>query len=193
MITKKVFRVWALKTFLSLESFDLLNLPDIVGFQQLLEVVVLLLGADLSELSVNGIVVGGSIDIADNTQSYGETVAITHEGKLQLQGVVLTVSIVNEYVVDGVAVLANFYHLQTEALLYESELIVLTEHELLTVLHIDSILLTSLLVIDGLVTAVVEDNAVLQYLSDAGTLMLVGRSRARQDGTDPQQCRRGST
>ena len=69
MITKKVFRAHTLKTFLSLESFDLLNFPDIVGLQQLLEVVVLLLSADLSELSVYGIVVGRSLYVADDTMA----------------------------------------------------------------------------------------------------------------------------
>ena len=154
--------------------FDLLYGPDVVGLQQFLEVVVLLLGADLSELSVNGIVVGGSIDVADDTEGYGEAVAITHQGELQLQGVVLAVGIVNEYVVDGVAVLANLDNLQAEALLYETELVVLTKDELLAVLDIDSILLTALLIIYGLVAAIVEDDAVLQYLGYAGTLVLVG-------------------
>ena len=110
---------------------------------------------------MNGIVVGGSLDIADDTKGDGETVAIAHQGELQLQGVVLAVSIVHEDVVDGVAVLANLDNLQAEALLYETELIVLTEDELLAVLHVDGVLLTALLIIYGLVTAIVEDDAVL--------------------------------
>ena len=41
-------------------------------------------------------------------------------------------------------------------------------------LDVDGVLLTAFLVIDGLVTAVVEDDAVLQHLRDAGTFMLIG-------------------
>ena len=185
----------------SLRARLLANFPDVVGLQQLLEVVVLLLSADLSELSVYGIVVGRSLHVADDTQRYGETVAIAHEGELQLQGVVLAVSIVNEYVVDGVAVLADFYHFQAEALLDESELVVLTEDELLAVLDVDGVLLTAFLVIDGLVAAVVEDDAVLQYLRDAGTLMLVsslqhldstlGTQRAKKWPRAPKQSSAG--
>ena len=144
------------------------------GLQKLSEVVVLLHARDLSELGVDGIIVGGSINIADDTKGDGETVAVAHQGEFQLQGVVLAVSIVNEYVVEGIAVLTDFYDLQAEALLNESEFVVLTEDEFLTVLYVDGILLTAFLVIDGLMAAVIEDDAVLQYLRDAGTLMLVG-------------------
>ena len=81
---KKVFKASSLKDFLSLCARLLANFPDVVGLQQLLEVVVLLLSADLSELSVYGIVVGRSLYVADDTKGYGEAVAITHEGELQL-------------------------------------------------------------------------------------------------------------
>ena len=40
----------------------LLNSPDVVGLQKLLEVVVLLLGRDFCELCVNGVVVGTSVN-----------------------------------------------------------------------------------------------------------------------------------
>ena len=155
-------------------TVGLLNLPNIIGLEQLLEVVILLLGADLSELCVNGIVVGRSIDVANHTEGDGESILRRHHGELQLQGVVLTVSIVDEYVVDGVAVLANLYHLQSEALLYETELVVLTEHEFLAVTYVDGVLLTTFVVVNHIVTVVVEDDTVLQHLGDAGTLVLVG-------------------
>ena len=122
--------------------------PDVVCLQQFLEIVILFLSADFSELCVNGIVVGGSLHVADDTKSDGESVAITHEGELQLQGVVLAVSIVNQYIVDGVAILADFNDLQTKALLYETELIVLAEHELLAVLYVDGVLLTTFIVVN---------------------------------------------
>ena len=143
----------------------LLHRPDIVGLEQLLEVVILLLGTNLGKLGVNGIVVGGSLDIADDTEGDGEAVAITHQGELQLQGVVLAVGIMYKYVIQRVAVLADFYDLQTEALLYESEFVVLTEYELLAMLHVDGVLLTTFLVIDSLMTAIVEDDTVLQNLT----------------------------
>ena len=78
---------------------------------------VLLHARDFSKLSVDSVVVGGSIDVADHTEGDGEAVAIAHQGKLQLQGVVLAVGIVNENVVQRVAILADFYDLQTKALL----------------------------------------------------------------------------
>ncbi len=83
-------------------------------------------------------------------------------------------SIVNKYIVNSVAVLADFNDLQAEALLYESELIVLTKHEFLAVLHIDGILLTTLIVVYHIVAVVIEDHTVLQYLSHTGTLVLIG-------------------
>ena len=51
----------------------LLHLPGVVSLQQFFKVVILLLSTNLSNLGVNGLVVSRSIDIADNTQSYGES------------------------------------------------------------------------------------------------------------------------
>ena len=48
-------------------------------------------------------------------------------------------SIVDEYIVDGVAILADLNDLQAEALLYKSELIVLAEDELLTMAYVDGV------------------------------------------------------
>ena len=62
-----------------------------------------------------------------------------------------------------------------EALLYESELIVLAEDELLAVTDVDSVLLTALVVVDDVVAMVVEDHTILKHLGDAGTLVLIGR------------------
>ena len=61
---------------------------------------VLLLGRDLLELGVDGVVVGGSVDVADDTEGDGEAILGRHQGELQLQGVVLTVGIVDEDVVE---------------------------------------------------------------------------------------------
>ena len=93
-------------------STDLLNLPNIVGLQKLSEVVILLLAAHLVELCIDSIIIGGSIDIADDAKGDGETILRRHQGELQLQGIVLTVGIVNEDIINGVAVLANLDNLQ---------------------------------------------------------------------------------
>ena len=122
---------------------------------------------------MNGIVVGRCFNVADNTQCDGESILRSHHGELKLQGVVLAVSIVNQYVVDGIAILTNLNNLQSEALLYESELIVLAEYQLLAVLYVDGVLLTTLVVIYNIVAVVVEDNTVLQNLSYTCTFVLV--------------------
>ena len=82
--------------------------------------------------------------------------------------------IVDEYVVEGEAVLANLHHLQAEALLHQAKLVVLAEHQFLAVAYIDSVLLAAFVVVDDVVAVVVEDDAVLQHLRDAGPLVLVG-------------------
>ena len=69
-IATGTFAIWSLQNVLEM----LLHLPDVVGLKQLGEVVVLLLSRDLFELCIDGIVVGGSIDVADNTQGDGEAI-----------------------------------------------------------------------------------------------------------------------
>ena len=157
----------------------LFHFPDVVGLEKLCEVMVLLLGRNLSKLGMYGIVVGRSLHVADHTESDGEAILGRHHGKLQLQGVVLAVGIVDEYIVDGVAILADLHHLQAKALLHESELIVLAEDELLTMTDVDGVLLTTLVVVDDVVAVVVEDDAVLQNLCDASALVLIGPSAPR--------------
>ena len=125
---------------------------------------ILLHALNLFYLCINGIVVGGSIHVANNAEGDGETIVIAHQSELQLQSVVLAVSVVNKYVVDGIAILANLYDLQAEALLNQSELIVLAEHQLLTMLNVDSVLLTTFIIIYHIVAVIVEDDTVLQHL-----------------------------
>ena len=151
-----------------------LHLPDVVGLKELSEGVVFLGSLHLLYLRCHAVVVGRSLHVADYTEGYREAVAVTHEGELQLQGVVLAVCVVHEDVLLCDAVLTNLHNLQSEALLYESELTVLTEDERFAVLYVDGVLRTSGAVIYRSVGTVVEHHAVLQYLSDAGTLMCVG-------------------
>ena len=120
-----------------------------------------------------GIVIGGSLNVADNAQCYGESVAVAHQGKLELQGVVLAVGIVYKDILQGDAVLTNLYDLEAESLLHQSELVVLTEYQRLTVLYVDGVLGAALLIIYCIVCSVIEDDAVLQDLADRCTLVVV--------------------
>ena len=141
----------------------LFYLPDVVGLKQFGKVVVLLLLADFGYLGFDGFVVCGGLDVADYSQGDGESVAVAHEGELELECVVLTMGVVDKYVVDGHPVLAYLYDLEPEALLYEAVFVVLTEDEGLPVLDVD-----------GTVATVVEDYAVLQYLAYGGSFVGIG-------------------
>ena len=139
----------------------LFHFPNIIGFQQFCKVMIFLLTADFFYLGCHTLIVGRSINITDNTQGYGESVAITHESKLQLQGVVFTMSVVDKHVFQGVAVFTDTNNLQAKALLYKSELIVLTENQLMTMAHINCILLATFLIINSLMCSIIKDNTVL--------------------------------
>ena len=132
-------------SFLSPKQGDkreaLFDFPDIVGFEEFSKGVIVLLCTNFLNLSLYGIVVGRSFHIANNTQGNGEPIAVAHQSEFQLQGIVLTMGIVNKNVVDGVTILAYFHLLQAEAILHQSELVILTEHQRLSVLHVDGILL----------------------------------------------------
>ena len=80
-------------------------------------------------------------------------------------------AVVHEDVLLGDAVLAELDDLQAEALLHESVLIVLAEEERLAVLDVDGVFGPALLGVDGLVRAVVEDDAVLHHLDDGRALV----------------------
>ena len=155
------------------EAFLLFYFPDVVGFQELSKVVILLGGFDLFNLCGYGVIIGGSLNVADNAQCYGESVAVTHQGELELQGVVLAVGIVYKDILQCDAVLANLYNLKAESLLNQSKLIVLTEYQGLSVLNVDGVLGTTLLVIDCIVSTVVEYHAVLQNLTYGCALVIV--------------------
>ena len=95
----------------------LLNLPDIVCFEELGKVVILLCCLYLFYLLVNCIVISWSFNVANNAKSYREAVAVTHEGELELEGVVLTMSIMNEDVLLRNAIFTYLDNLQTKAFL----------------------------------------------------------------------------
>ena len=93
----RIVRAYPCVSMLSL----LFHFPDVVGFKQFAEVVILLRCLDLLYLLGYCFIVGRSLNVADNTESNGETVVIAHQSELQLQGVVLAVCIVNEDIVLG--------------------------------------------------------------------------------------------
>ena len=80
---------------------QLFYFPDVVGFKELSKVVILLGGLYLLNLSGYCIVIGGSLNVTDNTECYGESVTVTHQGELELQGVVLAVCIVYKDILVG--------------------------------------------------------------------------------------------
>ena len=147
-----------------------LHLPDVVRLEQLGKVVVRLLGLHLFDLLVDGIVVGRSLDIADHTQSYRPF----HLGQLELERVVLTVSIMYEKVFLRDAVFANLDHFDAESLLHESVFVVLTEDHRLSLLQVNGIFGTAFFRVDGIVRAVIEDDTVLQNLAHGSALVVIG-------------------
>ena len=146
--------------------FTLLHFPDVVGFEELGEVVILLCCLYLFYLLVDGIVVGGSINVTYHSEGYREAIAITHEGELELEGVILAVSIMHEDVFLRDTILAYLDNLQAKTFLHQSELTILTKDEGFAVLNVDGVLCSASLVIDRSMGAIVEDYAVLKYLND---------------------------
>ena len=151
----------------------LLHFPNIVGFEEFGEVVVRLLGSDFVKLRIDSFVVGRSVHVTDDSECDRE-IRSFHHGEFELEGVVLAMSVVNEHVVEGVSVLTNFDYFESKALLHESELVVLAEDEFFAMAHVDGVLLAPFVVVDRFVGTVVEDDAVLKYFANGGTVVLVG-------------------
>ena len=80
----------------------------------------------------------------------------------------------NEDVVHGDAVLAYFNNLQSETFLCKTKLVVFTEHQGLSMLHVDGVLGTACLVVDVVVSAMVEDYAILHNLAHGSALVVIG-------------------
>ena len=66
--------------------------PDVVGLEKFREIVILLLGTDLSELGMDSLIVGRSLNVADDTESDGVAVAVAHRAKIQLRRILLSMS-----------------------------------------------------------------------------------------------------
>ena len=151
----------------------LFHFPSIIGHQQLLEVVIVLLGAHFLDLGMYGFVVGRLVHIADDTEGDGE-VRSFHQSEFQLQGVVHAVGVVHQNVFLGDSVFAKLHHFQAEAFLHQAIFAVFTENHRPAVFQIDGVLGASFFVVNRVVRTVVEDDAVLEDFADGGTVMVVG-------------------
>ena len=81
----------------------------------------------------------------------------------------------NEDIVHGNAVLSYLNNLQSEAFLGKTILVVFAEHQRLSMLHVDGVLGTACLVVDVVVSAMIEDYTVLHNLAHRSTLVVIGR------------------
>ena len=82
-------------------------------------------------------------------------------------------SIVNKNIFFCDAILADFNNLQSESFLYEAEFIILSEDKRLAVFYINGVLGTSFFCVYTVMSAIVENDTVLEYFSYAGTFMVV--------------------
>ena len=62
----------------------LLHFPSVVGLEKFHEVVILLLDLHIFYLLMYGIIICGSLNIADNTEGNWESMLVVHHGELQL-------------------------------------------------------------------------------------------------------------
>lgn len=115
----------------------------------------------LFNLSGDAIIIGRSLHVADDTQSDRESVAIAHQSKLQLQGIILAVSIVNEDILLGDAVFTNLNDFQSESFLNKAVFTILTEDERLAMFYIDGVLCATFFGVNAVVGTVIEDDTVL--------------------------------
>ena len=97
-----------------------------------------------------------------------------HHGKLLVQEVGLAVGIMDKDIVHGVPVLSYLNGLEQETVLDDTFVIVLTECHFFAMAQVDGAVGTELTVGDGIVYAVVEYHAVLEYLHHRCAFMACG-------------------
>ena len=151
----------------------LLHFPNVVGFQQFSKAVVRFLGTYLFYLCFYSIVVGGCLHITDYTQCDGESIVVSHQGQLELERVVLAMSIVNKDIVDRNIVLTNLHDFQREAVLHQSVLLLVAKNERFSMLDVDCILGTCSRGVDSIVSAIIENDTILEDFANAGSLVIV--------------------
>ena len=96
-------------------SVEFISLPRYHWSSAVPQVVILFLGGYLFDLCMYGIIVGGGFHVADYAEGNREVRAF-HQGKFQLQGVVLAMGVVDKNILFRDAVLAELHHFQPEAL-----------------------------------------------------------------------------
>lgn len=151
----------------------LLDGPGVAGEDHVAELVKAVLGADLFDLLLDLAVIDGRVDITDDTDSERQVVAV-HHCELLVQEVAGAVGVVDEDVIEGIAVLSDGDSLEQEAVADESALEVFAEEHFLAVAQVDGALGTVFLVGDEVVDAVIENDAVLKHFDDRRTVVACG-------------------
>src|SRR5574344_479017 len=80
----------------------------------------------------------------------------------------------NKYIFQCDTILTNLYNFQPETFLYQSEFVVFTEYQRLSILYINGILRTALLRIDRIISTIIEYHTVLHDFTDGCTFMIIG-------------------
>ena len=150
----------------------LFHFPGFTGHDHVAEAGEAFLGANFFNLTVDFIVVGEAFNVADDTDSEGEFVAV-HHSELLVEEVALAVSVVNEHVIDGVSVFADFNSFEEETVLNETFVFVFTKDHFLTVNEVDCAVGTVFAVGDEVVDTVVPDNAVGEDFNHRCTFVLL--------------------
>ena len=132
---------------------------------------IFLLAFDFFNLFCYSVIVGRCLYFTNHTECNREIGAF-HQSQLQLKSIVLAMSIVNQNIFFCDAILAKFYHFQSETFLHQSELFVFTEQHRFAVFQIDRILCASFLRCNRSVSSVIEDYTVLQNFHNRCTLMV---------------------
>ena len=148
----------------------LFDFPGLAGEDHGAERVEAFAGADFGNLLCDTVVVGGGGDVADDADGQGEALAV-HHGQLLVEEVRGRVGVVDEDVVHGVAVLSDGDGFEEEAVLDEAFVHVFAEEHLLAVAEVDGLVGADAAVGDGVVDAVVEDDAVLEDFDDRCTFV----------------------
>ena len=144
--------------------------PGFAGEDHIAEFVEAFSGAHFFDLLRDAFVVSRSGDIAYHADSQRQTVAVHHR-KLLMQEVAFAVGVVDEYVVDSIAVFTYGHSFEQEPVLNEAAVVVGAEDHLFAVAEMDCLVGAHRLVSDRVMDAVIEDHAVLQYLHDRCTLV----------------------
>ena len=139
----------------------LLDFPGVAGHDHLAEGFKASLALHGFDLCLNLGIVGGRFHVANHTECERQVVSV-HHGELLVQEIVLTVRIVDEHIVEGVAALAHGNGLESEAVLHNALVHLFAKEHLLAMDEVDGAVGACVAVSHIVVNAVVEDHAVLE-------------------------------